>query len=87
MRVFLAAPFDAPSIVTGLGGDLAGAVRGHLAGSGIRLDGYRFFVALVPDGRVTATASVVSLSVVMPPASTSSCRVGGTARWVNGCDR
>ena len=60
MRVFLAAPLDAPNIVTGLGGELEGAVRGHLAGCGIRLDGSRLFVALVPDGRVTATGSVVS---------------------------
>ena len=62
MKVFLAAPLDAPDVVTCLGGDLETMVPGQLAGYGVMLDGSRLFLALVPDDVVTAAGRVVSFA-------------------------
>lgn len=60
MDVFLAAPFDAREVVSGLGGDPAARDAAHLPGHGVRLDCARLALALVPDEREEAAGHVVS---------------------------
>lgn len=60
MKVFLAAPLDAPEIVTALGGALAGGQAAELAGHGLMLDASRLVFGLVPDDRSRARGHILT---------------------------